>query len=312
MIYVLKIPDMMFTPVLGAILLMLYCYVSSILKSGISRILWIIAGSLILYPIAGSYIILAVIISAFIFIAKKKDNLSAISESVGSLLIIAAVVMGYYTYFYDLNLFRCQINPLPDYQFNKREYILWIPYLLFFLSLVFFSLLPLIKLKTGKESNAKNSLIGSSLLAVSIAGIYFLSFTDEALFVEIKVDRALEKQNWNEALGYIRGYKDEQTRKLILSRNVALFHTKDTGNRMFSYREGHKTPNSPRAISLVSLTSRSIYYNYGKFCFCYRWCMEDSVEYGFRVEFLKYMTKCALASGEIRVASKYIDRKSVV
>ena len=58
---------------------------------------------------------------------------------------------------------------------------------------------------------------------------------------------------------------------------------------------------------MTQVVGRNIYYNYGQLNFCYRWCLEDGVEMGWRVEYLKYMTRCALVNGEYRVARKYLN-----
>ena len=50
-----------------------------------------------------------------------------------------------------------------------------------------------------------------------------------------------------------------------------------------------------------------LYYNYGLLNYCYRWCLEDGVEYGWRVDYYKFMLKSSLMNGEYVVAKKYID-----
>ena len=51
--------------------------------------------------------------------------------------------------------------------------------------------------------------------------------------------------------------------------------------------------------------AKALYFQYGKINYCYRWCMEDKVEYGMKVEYLKYMVKCALLNEEFALAQKY-------
>ena len=58
---------------------------------------------------------------------------------------------------------------------------------------------------------------------------------------------------------------------------------------------------------MTQVVGRLVYYNYGQTNFCYRWCLEDGVEMGWRVEYLKYLVRCALVNGEERVARKYIN-----
>jgi hypothetical protein len=50
-----------------------------------------------------------------------------------------------------------------------------------------------------------------------------------------------------------------------------------------------------------------LYLQYGIPNYCYRWCMEDGVEYGWTVERLKLMTKCSLLNGELVAAQRFIN-----
>ena len=59
-------------------------------------------------------------------------------------------------------------------------------------------------------------------------------------------------------------------------------------------------------VRMTQVVGCAIYYNYGQANYCYRWCLEDGVEYGWRAEYLKHMTRCALVNGETEVAKKYI------
>ena len=49
------------------------------------------------------------------------------------------------------------------------------------------------------------------------------------------------------------------------------------------------------------------YFQYGKFNFCYRWCIENAVEYGWRAEYLKHAARCMLLSGQHKLAMRYIN-----
>jgi hypothetical protein len=60
-------------------------------------------------------------------------------------------------------------------------------------------------------------------------------------------------------------------------------------------------------VRLAQTGGKMAYYQYGKFNFCYRWCVEDAVEYGWRIEYLKHAVRSMLLSGEYRLAQRYID-----
>ena len=50
-----------------------------------------------------------------------------------------------------------------------------------------------------------------------------------------------------------------------------------------------------------------LYFQYGLVNFCYRWCIEDGVEYGWNVSQLKYLVKCSLLNNELKAAQKFIS-----
>ena len=50
-----------------------------------------------------------------------------------------------------------------------------------------------------------------------------------------------------------------------------------------------------------------LFYQYGQLNDCHRKCMEDGVEYGWKVETLQYMARCAILSGEKRAAKKALN-----
>jgi hypothetical protein len=57
----------------------------------------------------------------------------------------------------------------------------------------------------------------------------------------------------------------------------------------------------------MQVGGKMLYYHYARMNFCYRWCLEDAVEYGWKVDYLKYMVRTSLISGELDLAQKYIN-----
>jgi hypothetical protein len=76
---------------------------------------------------------------------------------------------------------------------------------------------------------------------------------------------------------------------------------------MFHYPDGSATPVSSFNVRLVQNGGKMAYYQYGRFNFCYRWCVEDAVEYGWKVEFLKHSIRSLVASGQYKTARHYIE-----
>ena len=55
------------------------------------------------------------------------------------------------------------------------------------------------------------------------------------------------------------------------------------------------------------LVGNMIYYHYGMMNDCHHMCIEGGVEFGWRVEHLKYMARCGLMAGETNVMYKYTE-----
>jgi hypothetical protein len=92
-----------------------------------------------------------------------------------------------------------------------------------------------------------------------------------------------------------------------MNKNIALFKLGVAGNEMFSYPDGSKEIVAPMPVHLSQTGGKMVYFQYGKFNFSYRWSMEDAVEYGWRIEYLKHAVRSMLLSGEYRLAQRYID-----
>lgn len=133
---------------------------------------------------------------------------------------------------------------------------------------------------------------------------------DKNFHAEIAMANAIERQDWQGALQTMAdcaGDTISPTRVMVMMKNLALFRLGRVGDDMFMYPEGSRQQEAEWTVRLTQVGGKMLYYNYGKLNFCYRWCMEDGVEFGWRVEELKYMALCAMLKGEDAVAHKYFD-----
>jgi len=120
------------------------------------------------------------------------------------------------------------------------------------------------------------------------------------------MDRAMDGEDWETVVDCAAGLKGEPTRLMVLDTDLALYKLGRAGDEMFKYKISD-TPykvRSPMSVMRI-VGAKALYYNFGKINYCYRWCMEDKVEYGMKVEYLKYMVRCALLNGEFALAQKY-------
>ena len=143
--------------------------------------------------------------------------------------------------------------------------------------------------------------------AVTAWGLKKAWYVDENFRKELLMARAIEEEDWEQIPAIFLSGTAEPTRLMVMNKNLALFRLGRAGDEMFQYREGGARPNAPFLVRLAHVGGKALYYHYGQENYCYRWCMEDGVTFGWRTEYLKYMAKTSIAGGDYKVARKYID-----
>lgn len=199
----------------------------------------------------------------------------------------------------------------------------------------------------GKEEKtwdaAKSPLFLAFTTIALFAGYYLIIssnyFDDKNFQTELKMYRKLADCDWEGALEASRESQGPHTRQMIMGQNIALFHLGNIGNTMFKYDNRTIQPTvwtykktaekkklddekfkdkDPKDIlgnlerdsihvNLCNTCGPLYYFYYGKTNFATRWCIENGVEYGFRVDEYKNLIRCAMMTGEDNVAAKYID-----
>ena len=131
-------------------------------------------------------------------------------------------------------------------------------------------------------------------------------YGNENFRIENMQNRAMWNEDW-ETVAELAREADEPTRQVVMNKNIALLKLGRSGKEMFAYPEGSADIEAAIPVRLAQTGGKMAYYQYGKFNFCYRWCVEDAVEYGWRVEYLKHAVRSMLLSGEYRLAQRYIN-----
>ncbi|MDD3323113.1 MAG: DUF6057 family protein [Paludibacter sp.] len=309
LIFSFKSPGYVYSNMLGVVIIlvsfMLYKKTASIIVRSVTAALFV----LVLYPFLGFYALLGNLLFCIyegILYKKDKNWKQHLPLAVGILFIIL-VPYGYYQYYYtQINFQNIYTSGLPTLKFDKDETVLWIPFIALFASLLFFSFFSFKKNKI--ETKLFNVILVTVIYLFSFYGLYKYSFEDENFQTEIAMDLAIFDNNWNEVLNLADNLKGEPTRLIVMDTNLALQKLKAAGDKMFSYKNGAK-PFKKKYLStqLMQMGCKPLYFQNGKINYCYRWCMEDMVEYGMNVEYLKYMVKCSLLNKEFILAQKYND-----
>ncbi len=124
---------------------------------------------------------------------------------------------------------------------------------------------------------------------------------------ELAMQRCMDHTDWEGILAEATDLQDEPTRAIMMMKNLALFRLGRQGDEMYYFRNGSKKSNTEIPVIMMQVVGKTMYFQYGLANFCFRWCMEDGVEYGWKAEYLKMMAKCSLLNGEWQLARKYLN-----
>lgn len=310
-VYLLKLRGHFFITViaLSVVLASVWAYRSLPPKGWLQAAAMLLA-AIVLYPAAGFYGLLAVGLMAVIGWRMKGMGLPwRIALSVLAAALVLFVPLVYYRYvFYQTNSDELWRQALPLFESVDTYPQYYWPYRL--LVALFVALAATFG---GQWSHRwlKRPAVWVLLQVLVVGGSLWACqhywFRDANFHRELKMEAAIDRQDWATILNVAATATDEPSRKMWMYKNLALYRLGRVGNEMYNYRNGSASPAVPYNVPLVVQCGKQLYLYYGLPNYCYRWCMEDGVEYGWRVMYLKYQTRCALLNGELTLAMKYID-----
>ena len=269
------------------------------------RYLTIIAIAAVGYPLFGFYALLALLTIVAFSLRSSDENRWGIALL--CLACILATPILYYNVYSQTRLTRMFTAGMPAFEFSTRDLRTWIPYILLYLFPLVIPFIPFHQASTHNTPK-KHFIISQSICAVAILFmVQFFWFRDPNFRAEIKMNHAMERLEWRKALDIAKAQKQTPTRLIVLNKNLSLLKLGRAGDEMFHYLDGGEPTASPFPIRLMQVGGKMLYYHYARMNFCYRWCLEDAVEYGWKVDYLKYMVKTSIISGEFTLAQKYIN-----
>ena len=143
----------------------------------------------------------------------------------------------------------------------------------------------------------------------AIAGIaftYSLMFRNQNYIDEMRMIRHAETDNWQEVL-HIAEANKQPTHTMVMLKNIALMNEGGLLDRSFklgNYGQEVHNPDSLH-VGLLNIASPLVYYNYGKMNYAIRLCYENAVATGFSPFYMKLISRCAIATGEEKLAERY-------
>ena len=273
------------------------------------RIVAIVVATAVGYPLLGVYGLAAVLLMG-IWIWRLSDNHTQnIILTTIALLCIAAVPLFCYRYVY-YQTFSGDIwtTAMPAFIVKESYPIYYTPY---YILGGFFLLMAIFYQKTlpAKWQNPLYNWSLQGLLVIALAvGVWHCWYKDANFHHELAMQRSIEDADWE---GVIRESEkqgeEEPTRPIVLMHDIALWRLGRQLDEMYIFPRGNKMGNTSMPFNLVyHVFGRMIYYQYGMLNDCHRMCMEDGVEYGWRVEVQKYLARCFILNGEKQAARKIL------
>lgn len=282
-----------------------------------SRFLWPAVVCFVGYPFFGAWALGA---TALLLTAPrpaygggKKLSGWYVGEVAFVLLLIAVVPQIYYQRCFEMTQRAyVYVAAMPSMRYGQDSFDQYrLPY---YAIVVAFLLISLVAACSRRDLDKHlkpwmRSLIGLVLVCLAIVGVKSVWYSDPNFQKELAMYRATEDLDWERVLTIARDGSSnvKPTRQMVMFKNLALFRLGRAGDEMFNYPEGATMQNAPWRVHMAQIGGKLVYYHYGKENFCYRWCMEDGVEFGWKVETFKLMARNSLLNGEWVVARKYLD-----
>jgi len=309
-VYYLKLRGHFFAFVLGLIFCMGAVWLFRLLPARWwVKALFAVVSTAVFYPLIGFYGLLATLLMAvMVWHSAGMRTTERLAVSLLALLAIVVVPLVCYRFvFHETNILNIFLTGLPLFRIDDQYPAYYLPYAVTALWLTVCAALSGSKWHVKHAKAALYCLAQAVLIGVLAFAVVHFWYRDDNFHRELRMQQCLESEDWEGILQEARNIDDEPTRAIVMMKNLALFRLGRQGDEMYHYRTGAKASDTPIPVNMTQIVGRSIYYNYGQVNFCYRWCLEDGVEFGWRAEHLKYLTRCALVNGEYVVARKYID-----
>lgn len=315
-IYYIKLPGYWFIPVLGTIvgLLAIWIFNRASYKLHIPVIIvWTIFG----YPLFGFYALFSALCMAVIALSmaiRNGNRKRLIFDGIAVLLVAAVLIyevpMFWYNYYSSVAMRYIHTVGLPSYHWEPTSTLFingvtryWVPYILLFsVQLVFAALYN----KLSGSGKPRKSVYAVQFLAFALALCfsYVYWYKNDNFRIENKQDVAMWEGDWRAVADYARD-TELPSRQIVMNKNIALLNLGTIGDEMFTYPDGSADIDAPFAVHLTHTGGLMSYWCFGKFNFCYRWCVENAVERGWNIEYLKHSVRSMLLNGEYTLVKRY-------
>ena len=300
-VYVIKLRGYFFVPTLGVIVATALFWAYRLLpEKQWVRAAFVAVVVLAGYPLMGVYALVAAILMAL-------ENWRKWLVGVVALLCVIVVPLIYYNFvYYETNLIDIYRTALPVFTISESYPAYYYPYYVLALCFLLLTLISHREWKAPKHP-VMDWLKQGVVLAAVVGCVYHFWYKDANFHHELRMQRYVEQADWEGVIAEGAKQEGEPTRSIVMMHNLALSRLGRQCDEMYSFPKGSSKPNTPLPIFMYHVAGRMMLYQYGMMNECHRICMEDGVEYGWNVELLRYMARCAIFSNEKQAARKFLD-----
>lgn len=148
----------------------------------------------------------------------------------------------------------------------------------------------------------------AGLSLASISAVWCGSFKDYNYQAEMRMSRMAMDDDWEGILAQSK-VSAWPSRTMVMLKNIALINTGQLGSRSYALSNDGCEINNPDSLNLniMQIAAPLVYYNHGMLNFATRWCIENSVGYGYSPYYLQMMARCAQATGEQALLKRVLD-----
>ena len=306
-IYFLKLPGHVFVGTLGtiAVAALLWAFRALPQRWGL-RLAFITVTAFVgypLYPLLGVYGIAATLLMGLYILRFDQPLWQKVTGSLVALAGAALVPLLCYHYAYhETNLANIYYAELPLYFLQEEYHAYYLPYYGLALFFVLMVLVRFDSIKRFRRIATQVLVLGALAWAV-----FTYWYKDENFHHELRMQRCIEQNDWQGVVDEAARQEDEPTRAIVMMRNLALSRLGRQADEMYLYPNGSKRYEAPFDMRLMMCIGPMIYYHYGMINYSARLSTEMGVEFGWRVENLKLLAKCALLNQEEGRSRKYLN-----
>jgi hypothetical protein len=273
------------------------------------RTAWLVMTGVVGYPLLGIYGLAATLLMGIWSWRLISRGRAAIHTVIAVILTIAVPLFCYRYVYHETNLANIYYAGLPLFFITEEYPWYYTPYYILALFMLVMVCLPLNS--SHQPSAIKKAWLPWAVQGVALAvvawGVVHFWYKDENFHHEVKMMHLIDQTDWEGVLQEAARQNDEPTRAVVMMRNLALSRLGRQGDLMYEYRNGSKEYDAPFGMRQMLVNGPLVYYQYGLLNSCSRLCTEMGVEFGWRVEHIKLLARCAVLNKEQAVARKYIN-----